>query len=893
MQPSAAALCPTCGADVRPGWRVCPACERRLSGSGTATQTAVGSGPVSSSISHEDEGRFPAGTVLAGRYRIVGLLGRGGMGEVYRAYDLILNQPVALKFLTGAKMSEAALARFRNEVRTARQVSHPNVCRVYDIGSVEGLQFLSMEYVDGEDLDSLLLRIGRLPQDKAIEFARKICAGLAAAHERGVLHRDLKPANIMIDGRGQVRITDFGLAALAAEIPLSDLRSGTPAYMSPEQKAGKEVTARSDLFSLGLVFYEMFTGRRRSDTQSDPSEIVTDLDPAIERLILRCLEQDSRRRPNSALSVAMALPGGDPVAAALAAGETPSPEMVAASTEKEGFTPRTAAACLAIVLASLVVCALLAPKTSLAGRARPDLPPDALAFRAQDILRQLGYTEAPRRTAYGYDCCPPYFPAFLDEYSSVERDAVLASHRPPVIYFWYRQHRADLLADQFLPGLGPRRMAPIARTATVTPDSPANTEPGMIRMFLDAKGRLVQLEVRPWELNPSPEPAAARDGTALWNAAGLDAARFQPAAARAIPPMAFDASLAWTGTYAPDRRETVMVEAAYWRGRPVFFQVGEFRDTAAETAQRPVSIVWILLFVIVLAGSTLTARRNLRLGRGDRRSAAKLAMTWFLIAMAVWAANASHVANPWEFALLIMALSWAAFIGGILWLLYVAVEPYIRRHWPDSLISWTRFQAGQIRNPLVASHVLAGITVGMGWEWLVHHPVRALVSAPPEATASVAFSSVFQFLFVRVYAVFAAAVMEAMGCVLVVVLLRLLIPRLWAADLAACVIFGVSGLGYFGSGTFRNVVAVVFVGAICALWLTVFRRFGLLSLFAGFAAVGISRTSPLLFSVWYGGYMLALQLSMAAIAAWCVWVIASASERRRMDAISRSTPQSA
>src|SRR5690349_10224906 len=178
-----------------------------------------------------EEGRFPAGTVLAGRYRILGLLGRGGMGEVYKAFDLILNQVVALKFLNPSHVSESALARFRNEVRIARQVSHPNVCRVYDLGMVEGLHFLSMEFIDGEDLSSLLRRIGRLPQDKAIEFTRKICAGLAAAHERGVLHRDLKPANIMIDGRGRVRITDFGLAALAQEVALGDIRSGTPAYM--------------------------------------------------------------------------------------------------------------------------------------------------------------------------------------------------------------------------------------------------------------------------------------------------------------------------------------------------------------------------------------------------------------------------------------------------------------------------------------------------------------------------------------------------------------------------------------------------------------------------------------------------------------------------------------
>src|SRR5205814_6141560 len=141
---------------------------------------------------------------------------------------------------------------------------------------------------------------------KAIEFTRKICAGVSAAHQRGVLHRDLKPANIMIDARGQVRITDFGLAALAQDIALNDIRSGTPAYMSPEQKAGKEVTTRSDIYSLGLVLHEMFTGKARAvkegATQSSPTDLVKDLDPAIERLILRCVEEDPKRRPASALN---------------------------------------------------------------------------------------------------------------------------------------------------------------------------------------------------------------------------------------------------------------------------------------------------------------------------------------------------------------------------------------------------------------------------------------------------------------------------------------------------------------------------------------------------------------------------------------------------------------
>jgi serine/threonine protein kinase len=195
------ARCRSCSAE-NPDWnRFCAGCGAAMR---SATELPTDAMPLASAPTQSgsfDEGRFPSGTMLAGRYRIVGLIGQGGMGEVYRANDLKLGQQVALKFLpaTTAK-NQQLVARFHAEVRIARQVSHPNVCRVYDIGEMDGSTFLSMEYVDGEDLRSLLRRIGRLPGDKAIEIARKLCAGLAAAHDKSVLHRDLKPANVMIDG---------------------------------------------------------------------------------------------------------------------------------------------------------------------------------------------------------------------------------------------------------------------------------------------------------------------------------------------------------------------------------------------------------------------------------------------------------------------------------------------------------------------------------------------------------------------------------------------------------------------------------------------------------------------------------------------------------------------
>ena len=168
---------------------------------------------------HQDTsagGRLIPGTVLSGRYRIVSLLGRGGMGEVYRADDLKLGEAVALKFLPESlRRDPDARERLVTETKLARHVSHPNVCRVFDLSESGDRHFLTMEYVDGEDLAALLKRIGHLPRQKAIDIARQLCAGLDAVHEVGILHRDLKPGNVMLDGNGRVRVTDFGIAVAA------------------------------------------------------------------------------------------------------------------------------------------------------------------------------------------------------------------------------------------------------------------------------------------------------------------------------------------------------------------------------------------------------------------------------------------------------------------------------------------------------------------------------------------------------------------------------------------------------------------------------------------------------------------------------------------------------
>jgi serine/threonine protein kinase len=269
-----------------------------------------------------EEPRFPPGTLLAQRYRITHQLGRGGMGEVYCAEDLELQQLVAIKLLPAAWEKDAArLDRLRIEVRLARSVTHAHVCRVYDIGEAEGRRFLSMELIEGEDLDALLRRIGRLPADRATEIGIQICQGLTAIHESGILHRDLKPANLMLDTRGCVRIADFGLASMVEKATERGMMQGTPAYMAPEQFSAQEVSLQSDIYALGLILHKLYTGKPAFDGKSPmdlyrqraeappppPSAQVSDIPPGIDAIIVRCLSPVPRDRPASAREVAAAL----------------------------------------------------------------------------------------------------------------------------------------------------------------------------------------------------------------------------------------------------------------------------------------------------------------------------------------------------------------------------------------------------------------------------------------------------------------------------------------------------------------------------------------------------------------------------------------------------------
>ncbi len=840
-----------------------------------------------------NEGRFLPGRLVASRYRIIALLGKGGMGEVYRADDLTLGQAVAMKFLPDeAGCDEGLLERFRNEVRMARRVSHPNVCRVYDVGEVEGQTFFTMEYVDGEDLASLLRRIGRLPPDKALDIARHLCAGLAAAHAKGVLHRDLKPANIMLDGRGQVVITDFGLAGVADDIRGQEVRSGTPAYMAPEQLAGKEVSTRSDIYALGLVLYEVFTGKRAfadsaaklalvhgERTPSRPSSVVKDLDPIVEKVILRCLETEPSGRPATALAVAAALPGGDPLAAALAAGETPSPQLVAASGETTGLRPGVAVTCLIAVLLGLTVGTYLSIRYSAVEKMHLELTPEVLAHRAREIVKQIGYPEKPADSAFGFAYDTNFQKSVEKEGKTPPNwDEVLAG-RPTMLQLWYRQS-PDLLAasgyrDGFLvPGV-------------ITDEDPATTLSGMVNVKLDAKGRLIYLQAIPPQKDTAAPPTTPPDWSSLFSAAELDVSKLQPAQPEWTSLGMADARAAWKGVW-PGSTRPLRVEAAAWHGKPVFFaMIGDWNKpwrmiapkSADEKKNWAAQIIALSILIAILAGAALLARRNYRHGRGDREGALRLAGVMFVLEIGLWLCRSHFVAGFQTFGYLMLAIAAALLWGGAMWMLYLAVEPWIRRNWPQAIISWSRLISGQLRDPVVGRDILFGVAFGTLWLVifeLANIPLARIGAAPQLSSSAYLLGgrqALGQWLLQIPFSIFGTLQFFFILLVLKVLvqfLFRLVGLKSWRTDWIAAVLFVALFLAMRGlQSTHLAVDLPVILLIYCVLALIVL-RFGLVPLAVAAFTVDMLGNVPFTadFSAWYMSTAALALLSVVGLAGW-------------------------
>ena len=892
--------CPSCASEIPENSRFCSICGEDLAADIFATRTVAAANPAanpgvprsssrtsssgssrlgsSSSPSHS-ESRFVPGTLLAGRYRIVSLLGKGGMGEVYRADDLTLDQPVALKFLPeGALGNQNSLTRFRNEVRVARQVSHPNVCRVYDVGEIDGHIFLSMEYVDGEDLGSLLRRIGRLPADKALEISRKLCAGLAAAHEKGVLHRDLKPSNVMLDSRGQVLLTDFGLAGLADQISGNEVRNGTPQYMAPEQLAGREVTTRSDIYSLGLVFYEIFTGKRpfeantlaelmHAQTKATPisiSSLVRDLDPAVERVILRCLDPDPARRPASALAVAAALPGGDPLQAALAAGETPSPEMVAAAGEGVGLAPRVAVPLLAAVVLGVAAYYVLGIRNSALERIQPQYSPEVLSQKAHDVIQRLGFTDAPADTAYGYYWNNAYLNYVQANDKPAPRWNDVLRARPQPLQFWYRESPYPLTGVEFHDDL----LTP----GVVDSYDPAPVLSGMLEVKLDAQGRLLYFQRMPEQKlapatgNPTP------DWNPLFAAAGLDPAQLHPTDPEWTWLATSDTRAAWTGTW-PGGTRPLRVEAAALGGKPVAFSlIGPWTETdrmparESSSSDRGQFLILIGISLAVAIGTWLLVNRNAKKGGGDTAGATRLAGWVGAVQIGLWLFHSHIVASMGTFAMFLIALATAIFYAFVVRSMYLALEPHVRRRWPQTMISWSAVLTGHWRDPIVGRDVLAGAALAIAVMVINRIAGLALPSTDPPNLGSTDVLLGIRGTLAVYFRSIPHGIRDTLLFFFVIFALRVLLRNQWLATGGFVLIF--SALEYFqGSQRIQDGVASLVVFSLVA---GLVFRFGLLALatFIFVQTIVVSTQVTASTSAWYFGNDVLLLASVLALAGW-------------------------
>jgi len=841
----------------------------------TATVVIPPTPSYSPNSSTPDDGRFVPGTLVAGRYRIISLLGRGGMGEVYRATDLTLSQPVALKFLPDSGPDHLrALERFHNEVRIARQVSHPNVCRVYDVGEADGMPYISMEYVDGEDLASLLQRIGRLPADKALEIARKICAGVAAAHDKGVIHRDLKPANIMLDRRGNVVVMDFGLAAVADQLRGAEARSGTPAYMAPEQLRGEQVTARSDIYALGMVLYEIFTGKRAYDAASmaelirlqeraqiaSMSSIAAEIDPAVEKAIRRCLDPDPAKRPASALLVAAALPGGDPLAAALAAGETPSPELVAASGKTEGL-PLKKSVPLALGIAALIIAVpFVRTNVELHSLVPFDLSPDALAAKIREQAAAFGYTAMPADKKYDlhWDTA-----AIFDAGKHVKSVAELRrwfQAEPPML-LGYRESPLPLVA---LPD------------GEVTEQRPAPTISGMIEAWVNTKGELRFFHAVPPEVD-RPAPASEVDVQAISRAIGFDISQWPETAPKFTPAYAFDWQKAWKGQH-PLMHTDLTVQAAAWHGRITDLQVlrpwskpwHEPESYATNWKDAARSLIEKLIYGLAFLFSAFMAARNLRAGRGDRRGAWRLSVVYFILMGGHWLCSAHWVADISMIRILLVNAGEWFTSAALIWLLYIALEPAVRARWPHSILTWSRVLAGRWQDAQVGADVLYGALLGLVITafFLITNWVEMSRGAPSGWTSEyVGFGT--RFWMADVLGRARGAVEFGLIVVFAIFCLRALLRKDWIASVAAAVLFTLTE----GEAIQGGIFDFLFFLVIFTLLVFTLMRLGLVSTMAAIFFVNFLLMTPGAQGLTkpYESAVIAYPALVLAIVIWAFW----------------------
>jgi serine/threonine-protein kinase len=564
--------------------------------------------------------------------------------------------------------------------------------------------------------------------------------------------------------------------------------------------------------------------------------------------------------------MAALLPGADPLAEALAAGQTPSPEAVADAGGPGDVPPAVGLALLAAVLVGIALVAALADRTMLYRRVPLTEPPEALASRARGLLADLGHGDPAGDRVYYFMGDPGYLRHVLATDPTPERWDALADGRPAAMSFFYRQsHRAMASpADQRI------------QAVFVLPDNPPLL-PGMAAVRLDPVGRLLELAVVPPEEDPAGGTSDPPDWGRLFTAAGLDRAAFADATPQWNPPLACDARAAWVGEWPGRPGDRLRVEAGGYRAKPVFFRlVGSWTrpERSGADSGGPAGVI-VAAALLVVAG--LLVSRNLRLRRGDRRGAFRLAAAGFGAQILAWVVGGHHTPDAGaELYGFVSVLGLAAWSGGVLWLCYMAVEPLVRKRWPWRMRSWNRLLAGRFRDPLVGRDLLIGFATGVGvlvlWRLKVLLP-SAFGLLPPVPIMVEQYQPNFPFftplpLYFTVRVVGRVLVNPLILFFLAFVLqLIFRLPWLsWGAFVLLQTALSVDWAGTSGAGL---ALQVTLTAAEAVLLAFLMARFGLLPLAWYYLCVGLL-SGPVCtdVSAWYFPQGLAAVVAVAGLAAY-------------------------
>jgi serine/threonine-protein kinase len=541
--------------------------------------------------------------------------------------------------------------------------------------------------------------------------------------------------------------------------------------------------------------------------------------------------------------------------------------MVAGAGGAGGLHPALAVLALVLVLLGIAAVPFMFQATRSAGWVALALPPEVLTAKAREIVQQAGYVDAPVDSAYGFSFDEDYF-----EHAEGQDPAVrwtdLATVRPTPIYFWYRQSPRYLTPTDLFGGDGP--------FPTASPDDPPPVVSGMVGVRLDPEGRLLRFEAVPPEVDDSAESGAEPQWSALFERAGIDLGAFMPTRPTWNALGGTDLRRAWEGAFPDGSRTPVRVEAGAYRGRPTLFQIVTPWTKPARMVSRPwrpgekaLAIIFGLVVVpSLLVGGLLLARRNLRRGRGDRRGAFRVGLVVFVCGMLAWVFGGDHEPTFAELGLLAHAVMWNLSVAAIIWLLYIALEPYARRVWPEGLVSWSRLLQGRWRDPLVGRDILVGGLTDLTTSALgtLRHLLPIWIGLPlPHSTSADLFGlEGLRHSISNVFLAVQGPLLTTVVTLFLLLMLRLPLRRTWAAATALVVLMSLPRILSATNPEIDVPIALLAAG----LEIFVLVRFGMLALLSGyvFGSVLWSAAYTWDLSAWYMGRALLHASLVAALA---------------------------